>query len=68
METGFVERRSPNRPHPGALQSCPHCGSMMRFDEHFVITSRGITIDKAAWTCNNPHCLYEEFVRAEDRQ
>jgi hypothetical protein len=61
------ERRGPSRPKPGDLAPCAKCTGVMRFEEHVTITRQGVTVEKAAWICRNPACLYERFVRNEDR-
>lgn len=55
-----TERRSPDRPHAGAVKPCPFCraGSLV-FTE--VYQEHGGIVP--AWACENPECEYRQFVR-----
>jgi CheY-like chemotaxis protein len=60
------DRRGPDRPRGGDLRECPRCGGAMFFEEHYVVSIHGRTIEKAAWVCRRRFCRAERPVRVED--
>lgn len=59
------DRRGPDRPRAGDQRTCPECDGAMFFEEHYIVSVHGRTIEKAAWVCRRRFCRAERPVRAE---